>query len=361
MKNRVWIINTIAFVLVFTLIFVKVSYLLRNIDGGKSLVEYTDEIADTTDVVFIGGSSTFSFWAPYFGWEEYGIASYDYSVASMSPSLTIGLMKEVSKISTPDLFVIDLRALALRDDKPGVYTDAYLRNITDSLRYSINRFNTVNYSFSFEQPEQLYKLENHIDIIKYHATWQTICENQFKYAMQDVGSSEFRGFGLLMESFESYEKNDWKDCDEEELFKDETMAILNDILDYCDECGAEVLFTLNPYYQSTNRDKVRYNGAKRIIEERGYTFINTNDYLEEIGVDFKYDFYDNNHVNINGSEKYTSFLGYYIINNYGNIVKDRRNNSKYSKAWNDGIAHWDESVIEAKQFIEEEIAREQGK
>lgn len=360
-SNNVWVINSIAFILVVFLLFIKVSYLMRNI-GYDSIhfAEYTKEESEITDVILIGGSSTFVYWAPYIAWERYGIASYNYSSNSMSPALTIGLMKEAAKNRKPDLFVIDLRALAVRDDTPDFYSDAYIRNITDSLYYSKNRTEMVKYTYSIEHPELKNKPENYLDIIKYHDTWQYIGKKQYYYANHNLPSSLYKGFEFVKDPLHTYfETYDWKGCDSEELFSEETMKILYDILDYCDICGSEVLFTLNTYYQDCKADKERYNGVKRIIEDRGYNFINTNDYLNESGIDFARDFYNNNHVNMYGAEKYTIFLGKYICENYGHIVKDQRRNERYKKNWEENLDRWNKEVIVQKQMIDEAIIKEE--
>lgn len=359
-RNNVWIINSIAFALVALLLLVKVSYLMRNI-GYDSFhyAQYTKEESETTDVILIGGSSTYVYWAPYTAWENYGIASYCYSSDSMTPALTIGLMKEAAKDRQPDLFVIDLRAMAVRDDVPDFYSDAYIRNITDALYYSKNRVDMVKYVYSIEHPELMNKPENYMDIIKYHDTWQDIGEQQYRYASHNLPKSRYKGFEFIKEPLHMYfETYDWKECESESLFSEETMKILYDILDYCDICGSEVLFTLNTYYQDSHIDKERYNGVKRIIEERGYNFINTNDYLSESGIDFGHDFYNNNHVNMYGAEKYTIFLGKYITKKYGHVVKDQRRNEKYRKKWEENLDDWNKEVIVLKQMIDEAIINE---
>jgi hypothetical protein len=95
--------------------------------------------------------------------------------------------------------------------------------------------------------------------------------------------------------------------------------------------------------------------VQRLVNEYGYEFFDTNDYYDEMGIDFSHDFYDNNHVNYYGAQKYTVFLANYIKNNYS--VTDRRDDSRYSD-WYSGYEVWEIAAEEQKDLIDESIAGE---
>lgn len=356
-QKNTWLIKAIIFILLAMLIFTKLSYLLRQVRvGRRNILSYNKEESETTDVVFIGGSSTYVFWAPYHAWIEYGIASYDYAGDAMSPALMKGLMQEVRNLKEPDLFIIDLRALEVRDSHPGFYSLAALENITDSLKYSRNRADMIHYAYGYEQPGLENNIENYIDLIKYHVAWKNITWEQYKYSSGDVTDNEYKGFGMFdWACYEPLEKKDWKDVSDVQFFSEDTMQILKDILIYSKENDLNVLFTLNPFYMEDDSIKKRYNGVKELVEKYGYTFLNTNDYYDEMDIDFEHDFYHRDHVNLYGAEKFTSFLGAYIMEHYSDVVKDRRNDSAYSEKWNAGIQTWKEGVMNQKAEIDRAI------
>lgn len=360
-KNK-WIINSILFILLALFIFVRLSYLFRPVSiDRRNLLGYNKEEAEVTDVVFIGGSSTYVFWEPYLAWKEYGIASYDYATDSMSPALLKGLMQEARNIKEPDLFVIDLRALEVRDSHPDFYSDAYLRNITDSLKYSKNRTDMIQYAYGYEQPELKNKIETYFDLIKYHVNWQDISQKQYEYRDGIVKDNLYKGFEIITtQCHVPLEEGNWKDVSEVKYFSDDVMQILEDILIYSKENDLNVLFTLNPFYQEKASAKKRYNGVKKLVEEYGYVFLNTNDYYDEMNIDFLCDFYNIDHVNLYGAEKYTLFLGDYITEHYAGTVQDRRNDYQYSIKWNPGLPAWEEAVAAQKKEIDEVIQNHLG-
>ena len=53
-----------------------------------------------------------------------------------------------------------------------------------------------------------------------------------------------------------------------------------------------------------------------IVESYGYDFKDYSHSYDEIGIDITHDFYNKEHLNIFGAQKYTSYLGGYITENY---------------------------------------------
>lgn len=355
-KNKLWIINTILFLSLFVFLFIKVSYLFRPYSENRvNIVGYYSEPENTIDVVFIGGSSTFVFWIPYIAWNEWGMSSYDFATNSMSPALLMGMIEEARKTQDPELFVIDLRAFEFREKHPDFYTDAFIRNITDSLKYSFNRIKTINYVFSYEQSGSQYNLENYLDLMMYHATWQDLNLLNFDYASNKT-EHPLKGFGMVDFAYhEPFEMKDYSDITEKGSLSDSTNQILIDLLEYCKEKNLNVLFTLNPFNQENEDTKKIYNYVAEVVGCYGYDFLDANDYYEEMGLDFSHDFYDRNHVNLYGAEKYTAFLGQYIVQNYA--IPDHRQETEYI-SWHEGYEVWCEKAMHQKQAIDNAIAGE---
>lgn len=357
LKKQIWVIHTVTFLLIFILLFFYVSYLFRPVSiNRKNIVGYYAEDKNTIDIVCIGGSSTYVFWAPYEAWNEYGIVSYDFSTDSMSPALMKGLMEEALKYQTPRLFVIDLRALDVRDLHEEFYSEAYLRNITDSLKYSSNRNEIIRYAFEHEQPQLTNEASLYFDLCMYHSNWQRLNEDNFLYAKNHI-KSDFKGFEMVTFAYhENFEENDYSYVTDELELSDGTNQILLDLLDYCRENSLNVLFTLNPFYRDSEDTKARYNYIERVVNEYGYDFIDCNDYYDEMDIDFSHDFYNRDHVNLYGALKYTKFLGSYIVDHYD--IPDRRNDRMYN-SWRENYQLWSKAVLEQKSLIDDAIKKEQ--
>ncbi|MDE7016363.1 MAG: hypothetical protein K2P65_02145, partial [Lachnospiraceae bacterium] len=78
----------LVFLLLIWEVFIHCTYLFRDTyrAGRQNLVGFYSEKEDSLDVVLIGASSVYRYWDCMYAWKGYGIASYDYSVGSMSPA-----------------------------------------------------------------------------------------------------------------------------------------------------------------------------------------------------------------------------------------------------------------------------------
>ncbi len=74
-----------------------------------------------------------------------------------------------------------------------------------------------------------------------------------------------------------------------------------------------------------------FNKVAEIAKKDNIPFINYNDKMNEINLDFKNDMHNSGHLNIWGAYKVTKDFGNYLEQNYS--LKDHRNDSAYSQ-WN---------------------------
>ena len=75
--------------------------------------------------------------------------------------------------------------------------------------------------------------------------------------------------------------------------------------------------------------------------ENGHTFLDMNQYFDEIGIDFNTDYYDKSHMNLVGSEKVSNFFGNYLLNNYNLDLSQEKN---ISENWNSKYKNYELNV-----------------
>ena len=101
---------------------------------------------------------------------------------------------------------------------------------------------------------------------------------------------------------------------------------LREILVYLQAQNIEnVLFVRFPHQRKFENPEA-IDKIESIISEYGYDILNLNDKSQELGIDVPSDYSDAEHLNINGMEKMTEYLGKYIIHKYdvssGKSAKD---------------------------------------
>lgn len=338
-----WSILIIIFIII-SFIFIRVmTYIMKpsRVDLNN-IAGFYGEDKNTLDMVYIGGSAAFQYYAPLRAFEQEGIASYDYASKTIQPELYKTMIKEIFKTQNPKLIVIDARCFQYREkDQPP--TEAAYRNLLTGMPLSLNKIECIynNVEKYLNEGEASYCF----DIIKYHRDLQDEKINdQIKMAF-NMYRNPFKGFEFYPDVKKQIMiKNDTK---KKTSVSEETEKILIDLLEYCKTTECNYLFVVSPYVEQEEH-KENFNYISEIINQYGYNFLDANDFYNQMEMDFNTDLYNHNHVNIFGAEKYTDFMTDYIKNNYN--LPDRREDENY-KDWFDLLDNWHKQVDNTKAEI----------
>jgi hypothetical protein len=354
-KKRIIVVavKTICFVLILTLLTVCLSYLLRphDMEEDGTFQIYYAEKKNSLDMVYVGGSAAFVFWEPDLAWEKAGITSSLIGNNTLQPAAIKFCVKEALKTQNPELILIDLRPFQygyntnIEANFCGLAKMGALNSVYQ-MSYSINRIQMINalvpdsvnkfvYYFDVFSCRQIYALPNFLDDPR-------LAFNEYK--------SYNNGFAFI-KKHKSETFTDVSNVTEKEELSDELKPIWKDLLDYLKTTNKKVLFIVHSYCISKD-DQKKYNYLKSDIEANGFDYLNCNDYYKEIGLDYSTDFYNENHVNVLGADKYTAFVTEHLTKNYS--LPDRRSDAAYSY-WNDDYTKFMQAHEEAKSYIYELI------
>lgn len=106
-----------------------------------------------------------------------------------------------------------------------------------------------------------------------------------------------------------------------EVLTKKSEKYLRKIIAYAKKKQTPLLLISAPYV-ITKEDKMTYNQIAEIAAQEDVTFIDFNEYYEDMGLDFTTDFNDESHLNYHGSVYLQDYLGNYLKENY--ILPDRR-------------------------------------
>jgi len=351
-KTIKYILFGIGWVLVGVVVFVLFSYLFRPVSSSrKNIIGLYAEEAKSLDVVYVGGSACYRFWEPLEAYHDFGFTSYNFATDAMPPQIIKYCMKEVLKTQDPQLFVVDIRPFQYGDaydEETGTLRylrEAPLRNVIDNMKYSLNRYEAIE-NCVMDEEERVYY---HFDIAKYHSVLVSLFNGEnWRYIFNEYPLNT-KGFEYSTE-ITPMEVGDFSAITEELALEERMDSMFIDLLEYCRDEKLQVLFVVNPYALN-EYDQMKYNYMCRVIQEYGFDFLNTNNYVEEMQIDYSTDFYDMGHTNLLGAEKYTGFLGNYIKQNYE--LPDKRNDKKY-QSWQDDYKEWEEMIAPIRAFMKEE-------
>lgn len=341
-------VKSIFFIAGFLYLLVTVTYIVRtNGDVKDRFTGFYAEPDDSLDVVLIGSSPVYPYYVTPKVWGDYGIAAYPLSSNLQRPAAAPYLVEEVEKTQSPSLYLFEMRMFTARD---GDLTNnmAYTRGVTDNLKYSKNRIDTINAMVDDVSERYTY----YFDIFKYHSNWKTMVLPEqlrcFRYEKPD----DQKGY-VLTDEVGPCEAVDTSHITEKLAMPEKQEECLYALLDYLKENKLQALFFLSPTVMEQEKQKM-YNYMEEIIESYGYTFLNMNDHYAELGLDFSTDFSDyGGHTNALGAVKCTDFLFRFVTERYP--FTDKRGEERYA-SWQKAYEQWKEEYAAARETITRRVA-----
>lgn len=345
-------VQIVLFITIFLALLLPVSYMVRtNGDVKERFAGFYAEKKDALDVIMIGSSPVFPYYAAPKLWGETGIAMYPLSSNMQRPVAMRYLVEEAEKTQSPQLYIFEMRMYTIEDQ--GLLENmAYTRGVTDNMKYSPHRVKTIQALVPEEDEEG--RLTYYLDIMKYHTNWKMLAlpsewANMFYHHLSPV-----KGYTLKDE----VGPQPMPDCGGAEGTRPipaEQEAVLKDLLLFLEKGNKEALFLVSPYGISLEEQQM-FNYMEEITTSYGYPFLNMNNYYEEIGIIFEEDFADyGSHTNAIGAEKCTDFLEKYLTEHYD--FQDKRQDERYA-SWNEAYALWQNDMETARATITERIANE---
>ena len=339
MKTSKKIIKVVVFVLLFVIIYSKISPLFSIGINATSTVgtygSFYKEPDDTLQIVTLGNSRMTYGWNALELWEHTGITSYNMSTHTQPVVLIKYLMEEVRKTQKDPLFIVDMNCL--RKKQVATINDATIRRVTDSIPQSINRINMINEALKY-RVDEVPELSYYWNFAKYHSRWTELKKSDFM-GKENVYKSMQESKNLI--NVTALEKP--VITSKTSKLDDLQISILEELLAYIEENKINVLFVSLPAYLEKSVAK-EMNQIMLEIENRGYNFLNlnTDEMYKQLKISFKTDFIDKDHLNLEGSKKLMAFMEDYLKSKYS--FTDQRGIEGYES--------WDEAVVAYEKYIE---------
>jgi hypothetical protein len=341
-------VGFVVFIAILARVFCSTVYLFRNADYNRERIVGLEN--ENPDMIYIGGSNAYFYWQPQKAWNDCGFTSYVYGNSGLKADNLKALLEESRRTQDPKLYIIGLRAFEYYSND---INELSLRGVSDNLNItSLARYKLLNSYFSYRDTWDVDVLSYYLDIAKYHTNLSNLGSEYAWSFINNNGTCQLKGYELTdrhtylnrPSGFQSDSRGDIYGNGENVLVK---------LLEYCNKENLNVLFVVSPY-DITQREYEMYNTIGDIVQEYGYNYLNLNDYYNDMNIDFATDFFDGNHVNPLGAQKYTQFLEKYILENYN--MPNHKGDEGYSQ--------WDEDYIsfkeEESQYLETLETRIEG-
>lgn len=273
------------------------------IEGSFTEEYYKEKVPH--DVIFFGDCDAYESYSPIKMYEEYGISSYIRGSGEQYINQSYYLLKDVLRTETPKVVVLSIHNL--QHDVPR--NEAYNRMTLDGMRWSKDKVDAIKSSLTRDETFVSYVFP----ILRYHDRWNKLTKTDLEHVFsKDITSHNgyyMRCDVMPMDKFPPMMLlPDYS-------FGDNAMYYLDQIRLLCEENGIELLLVRAPieykWYPEWDENVEKY------AEQYGLTYINFNDYADEMGLDMSVDTYDQGaHLNIYGAEKLSVYFGQYLTDHY---------------------------------------------
>ena len=289
---------------------------------GALIAEYYT-VPKIHDVIILGDCEAYSSISPVTLWENFGISSYIRGGPQQLVWQSYYILRDTLRHEIPS--VVMFSVLTMQYGEPQ--NEAYNRLNIDGMRFS--RYKIASARASMTEGESL--LSYIFPLFRFHDRWRDLNSDDFRYFFRrnrvsvagfmlraDVRPAGFIPGGRRLPDFR---------------FSEKSYKYLERIAALCREHDIKLILfkapTLFPYWHSEwNEQMVQF------AEENGVLYINTIEYLDEIGIDFSTDTFNGGvHLNVFGAEKLADFFGE-ILKNY---VPDRRGDPEFVTVWHERI------------------------
>lgn len=282
--------------------------LIQNRDAR--FIQMTEQPADTIDVLNIGDSLSLSTFSPMELWREQGYTGFNIGADGLRMAESYYALKNACKEQKPKVLLVET---------------LYLFRFKLSYDMEMLLSQPIYYRCPF---------------LKYHSIW--------KSAVELPGVMTYHRGYTVNEEISWYEGPDnYLDLPLEDKDQRTDISWMNrlwfhKIKKYCDEQGIEIILYSTVSAKNYNWDRI--HSLEKLAEEQGVAYIDLNEHIGELGIDWKHDTNDGgDHMNYNGCVKVTSYLGNYLKENTD--LTDHRGNQAYQD--------WDEELMAYDQLIEE--------
>lgn len=324
------IITVVLAFILLNLLFMP-TYIEENTDGRITAEYYREK--SNVDVIFVGSSTVQAGISPMTMYREFGITSYDRSNSSQVIPVSYCMISDAIKRNKPELVVMDVGFLYQPDD----YVDeASSRKSMDSLKWSKAKIECIN--AIMDDSESF--LDYVFPILRFHSRWNDLSFADLKYWVNKPDVT-YNGQLLQFEIEDGLTENNPYNLEEGVIATDRTMEYLEKIANICRENGVQLMLIKMPMIKGNWNEEID-NQIASFAGNKGIRYFNFIEDYDAIGLVRPVDFTDAQHMNSIGAEKFTKYLGKYIIENYS--VSNRMDDINCKKIYDEKLQKYEKAM-----------------
>ncbi len=337
-KEKTWLtgVKIILVLLVFCLVLSAVTILLQpkymtDLVEGSMLSQYYRE-AGGHDVIFVGDCEVYANFTPMEMYRTQGITAYVRGSSQQLIWQSYYVLKETLEYETPKVVVLNVNAM--RYSEP--VSEAFHRLTIDKMRWSDEKVGIIRASMMEEETFLSYVFP----ILRYHSRFDELTKEDFQYFLRTKDNT-WNGH-LVNQNVLPVESLPTKRVLADYAFGEICWDYLEQMRQLCEDNGVELILikapSVYPYWYEEYDAQIQ-----EYADKNGLAFYNFLDYVEEIGIDYQLDTYDEGlHLNLAGATKLSKFFANILAREHG--IPDHRADGELAAEYAEKLRLYDEFV-----------------
>ncbi len=345
MRKSIIRIGCFSILLIAVLLLTNKIFKVKYGDGLYDVTKFYELPENSVDVLILGSSHAFEDFNTGTLWDGFGMSSFVLGGSVQPMWNTYYYLKEALKTQKPELIILE--------GYMATYTAEFIddsRIIKNNygLKWSADKVDSIKIS----SPEERWT-EFMLEYVQYHTRYIELSRADFMPNQGNPIYADWKGFGNNMATT-PLEATDVSGVVEGVGLYEKTEEYYRKTIELAKENNIPIIIVISPYAGITEGEQQMYITAQSIAEEYDVEFLNCNLILDSIGMDFSQDAADAAHLNYKGNQKFSSYIGAYIKENYQ--VSDHRGDSKYA-TWDRGADYIEQQIYNQK-LVEQADANE---
>jgi hypothetical protein len=295
--------------------------------------DYRSLPPNSVDVLFLGTSLVHANINPAVLWKASGVRAYDLSGSEQSLLTTLPYLDEALKTQHPKVVALDMHMFS-SDNFP--LSENQKRSNLTMMPLGLPKLQAISEAIpASEWTRYLIPLE------QFHSRWNELGKADFDpNKWKSHHDNLYLGYRRVDKVVPQQPSADSKPVDEG-LYEQNYRQVAA-IIEHAQRANAQVLLIVGPSSRPHLHDKwmarLRPDIARDFPNVR---ILETQLHGAEMGLDFRKDYYDEWHLNRQGAEKYSAWLGQQIAKM---IDSPRLASDTLDSAWRTALARYEESV-----------------
>lgn len=277
--------------------------------SGTSVSRLADEFyhlpKDSVDVGIIGSSQLVNGISCARLIDEHGISAFSCATGEQPALVGWFYLLELYRTQHVETVIYDMSMLYEPEE------ESRFRKTLDTSPMSINKMKLILARSKSEDASDFFSYV--FPILNYHTRWDGLKRNDFGYDKEHTNMFYGNIMGGGVNRNASLEKIsvDNETPDESVVMDENELLAFRKIADFCKEKNINLILIKTP---KTTWERAKTDGCQALADAYGLTYIdfNRSQTLEEMGFDVSNDMWNQDHLNVRGTDKLTDFMAAYL-------------------------------------------------